>query len=246
VRTIHIIALFAMLLLSHTASAREKFFVPTSAGGIAVEGFGNCSEAPCPAVMILSGSKGFGKSVYDDIGQTFQTAGLNAYLVHVLTPTDLDVIAKADGAGGRIAYYADRLEGWVSGVSAVAAYLKSQQQHGGKVGLLGISLGAQIASAASTGHTDIDTLVLVDGGFPNGYSQQVEILPPLLLIWGSDDQTFRLSIGLELERTAKRIGVPVAFDVYQGGPHDFFLRSGTSNATAAHKSAANYLVRWLR
>ena len=244
--TTQITALFAMLLVATAASAREKFFVPTPAGEIAVERFVDCSEATCPAVMILSGSRGFGASIYDKIGQTFRTAGLDAYLVHVLTSSDLDVIANANGARARIAYYADRLEGWMSDVSAVAAYLKSQPQHGGKLGLLGISLGAQIASAASTGHTDIDTLVLVDGGFPNGYSQQVEILPPLLLIWGSDDQTFPLSIGVDLKKTAQRLGVPVTLDVYQGGAHDFFLRSGTSYAAAAHQSAANYLVRWLR
>jgi hypothetical protein len=53
------------------------------------------------------------------------------------------------------------------------------------------------------GRTDIDALVLVDGGFPNGYSQPVRSLPPLLLIWGSADQTFPLLIGQELQRTAK-------------------------------------------
>ena len=241
----HITVLLVVFLLSTAASARDKIFVPTAAGEIAAERLGDCSEALCPAVMILSGSRGFGSSVYDEIGQTFRAAGLNAYLVHILTPTDLDVIANANGAGARIAYYAERLEGWMADVSHVAAYLKRQPLHGGKVGLLGISLGAQIASAASTGHTDLDALVLVDGGFPNGYSPQVDILPPLLLIWGSDDQTFPLSIAAEMERTAQRIGSPVTLDVYQGGAHDFFLRSGTNTAAAAHQSAASYFARWL-
>lgn len=35
----------------------------------------------------------------------------------------LDVIANADEARARIAYYAEWLEGWISGVSGVAAYL---------------------------------------------------------------------------------------------------------------------------
>lgn len=242
----YIIVLIVMSLLSTAASARDKFSVPTPSGEITVESFGNCSEALCPAVMILSGSRGFGASAYDEIGQTFRAAGLNAYLVHILTPTDLEVIANANGAGARIAYYANRLEGWISDVGAVAAYLKEQPRHGGKVGLLGISLGAQIASAASVGQTNIDTLVLVDGGFPNGYSKQVGILPPLLLIWGSDDQTFPMSVGVELERTAQKIGVPATLETYRGGAHDFFLRSGSSNASAAHQSAASYLLRWLQ
>jgi dienelactone hydrolase len=240
------LALFSMLLLSPVASARETFFVPTPTGDIEVEHFGDCSQAICPAVLILSGSRGFGASVYDEIGQEFRAAGLNAYLVHVLTQADLNVIAQADGARARIAFYAERLEDWMAGVRSVAAYLESQPRHGGKVGVLGVSLGAQIAAAASTGQTNIDALVLVDGGFPNGHSRPVAWLPPLLLVWGSDDQTFPLSVGTELQRTAQRIGVPVTLDVYQGGAHDFFLRSGTSNAKAAHRSAADYLVRWLR
>lgn len=36
-----------------------------------------------------------------------------------------------------------------------------------------------------TRRADIDALVLVDSGFPNGYSQPVRSLPPRLLIWGA-------------------------------------------------------------
>ncbi len=240
------IAVVLLSLLSTAASARDSFLVPTPTGEVIVERLGDCSEAFCPAVIILSGSRGFGAQVYDEIGQTFRAVGLNAYLVHVLTAADLAVIANANGASSRIAYYADRLEGWTSDVGAVAAYLKKLPKHGGKVGLLGISLGAQIASAESVGKTNIDALVLVDGGFPNGYSQHVDSLPPLLLIWGSDDQTFPLSVGAALKKTAQQIEVPVTFDVYQGGAHDFFLRAGTSNASAAHQSAASHLLTWLQ
>lgn len=243
-----ITALFAMLLpaAASAQSVRQQFFVPTPAGEVAVEGFGDCPDTTCPAVLILSGSRGFGASVYDEIGQTFRASGLNAYLVHVLSPTDLDAIANAGGARARIAYYAERLQSWTSGVQSVAAYLKDQPQHGDRVSLLGISLGAQIASATAVGQTDIDALVLVDGGFPNDYSQPIDILPPLLLIWGSDDQTFPLSIAQELQRTMQQIGLPVALDVYEGGAHDFFLRSGSTNADAAHQGAADFLVQRLR
>jgi acetyl esterase/lipase len=87
--------------------------------------------------------------------------------------------------------------------------------------------------------------VLVDGAFPNSHSQPVHSLPPLLLIWGSDDRMFPLLIGRELQRTAQKLGGPVTLDVYKGGAHDFFLRSGTRNAEAAHQSAANFLASYL-
>lgn len=243
-----IIATFSIFLFSAGANAqssRQQFTVPTAGGGILVESFGDCANATCPAVLILSGSRGFGASVYDEIGQTFRASGLNAYLVHVLSAADLDAIGTAGSARARIAYYAQRLPDWISTVQRVAAHLEGQPRHGGKVGVLGISLGAQIASAASVGRGDIDALVLVDGGFPNGYSQPVRSLPPLHLIWGSADQTFPLSIGRELQRMAQQLGGPVTLDVYEGGAHDFFLKSRTRNAGAAHRSAADFLASYL-
>ncbi|RVI05233.1 alpha/beta hydrolase [Sinorhizobium meliloti] len=242
------ITAFIISLLAVAANAqpfRQQFTVPTQSGRVLVEGFGNCANAVCPAVLILSGSKGFGAPVYDEIGQTFQAAGLNAYLVHVLSAADLDAIATASGARARIAYYAQRLSDWTSAVQGVATYLKDQPRHGGKIGVLGISLGAQTASVAMVGRADIDALVLVDGGFPNGYSQPVRSLPPLLLIWGSADQTFPLSIGRELQQTAQRLGGPAILDVYDGEAHDFFLRSASHSADAAHQSAAEFLAAHL-
>jgi dienelactone hydrolase len=237
-----VLVFLAGMFVNAHAGSRLQFTVPTPTGRVPVESFGNCANATCPAVVILSGSKGFGASIYDEIGQALRAAGLNAYLVHVLSADDLNAIATADNARVRIAYYVQRLPDWISAVQSVAAYLESQPHHGGKLGVLGISLGAQIASAASAGRSDIGALVLVDGGFPNGYSHPVRSLPPLLLIWGSADRTFPLSIGRELQRTAQLLGRPVTLDVYEGGAHDFFLRPGTGNASAAHQSAADFLM----
>ncbi len=195
--------------------------------------------------MILSGSKGFAAPAYNEIGQALRAAGLSSYLVHILSEDDLDAIARAPGPKARIAYYAQRLPAWTSAVQGVVAWLEDQPHHKGRVGILGISLGAQIASAASVGHDDVDALVLVDGGFPNGYSQAVRSLPPLLLIWGSADRTFPLSIGRELQRKAQQLGGPVTLAVYNGGAHDFFLRSRTRDAAAAHQSVADFLMSFL-
>lgn len=221
-------------------ASRDRLTVPTSNGGLLVEGFGTCTEPTCPVVLILSGSKGFAAPAYDELGQTFRKAGLNAYLTHVLSADDLNNIASAPDSKSRIAYYARGLPDWVARVREVASYLAVQPHHG-RVGLLGISLGAQTASAASVGHSDIDAVVLVDGGFPSGYTQPIRSLPPLLLIWGSADKTFPLPIGQELKRTAERNGGAATLDVYEGGAHDFFLKAGTPNVRAAHRNAATFL-----
>lgn len=83
------------------------------------------------------------------------------------------------------------------------------------------------------------------GVFPHGYLRHVRSLPPLLLIWGSADTTFPLSIGRELQRTVLQLGGPITLDVYEGGAHYFFLRSGTGDAVAAHHNAAEFLAEYL-
>ncbi|MBY2932909.1 hypothetical protein [Rhizobium leguminosarum] len=85
---------------------------------------------------------------------------MDAYLVHVLSPGDLDTIATTREAGTRIAYSEQQLSGWILAVQGVVAYLKGQPRSGGKIGILGISLGAQIASAASLGRSIIEAEVV--------------------------------------------------------------------------------------
>lgn len=227
------------------ASSRHQFTITTRGGPILIESFGGCAKARCPAVVILSGSRGFAAPAYDEIGGRFQAAGLSAYLVHVLSKDDLDAIRMAGSVQTRLAYYARRMPDWTSSVLSVVTQLREQPRHGGKLGVMGISLGAQIASAASAGRSDIDALVLVDGGFPSGYSQSVHSFPPLHLIWGSADRTFPLSIGRALHLKAQQLGGYATLDVYDGETHDFFLKSDGRNVAAAHRSAADFLTVYL-
>ncbi|WP_157785607.1 hypothetical protein [Sinorhizobium fredii] len=48
---------------------------------------------------------------------------MNAYLVHLLSPENLDAIATASGAHARIAYSVQQLPAWIMAVQGVAAYL---------------------------------------------------------------------------------------------------------------------------
>jgi dienelactone hydrolase len=232
-----------ILMGSAQAGTRQQFTVQTSSGEILVESFLS-SAAERPAVLILSGSKGFGSFAYDEIGQMFRAAGIDAYLVHLLSPLDQRAIASAGTARARTAYYAKRLPDWIAAVRGVAAYLNREPHHAGRVGLLGISLGAQTAAAASVGESDIAALVLVDG-VPNGYSQPIRSLPPTHLIWGSADRVFPLSIGQELRDLVHSVGSSSSLVVFEGGTHDFFLKSGARQARAAHESAAKFLASTL-
>ncbi len=106
----------AVFSANAAAMARQPFAVETSVGTVRIESFGNCARATCPAVLVLSGSKGFRAPAYDEIGATLKAAGLSAYLVHALTPADLAAIGNAAGcrrapAGSRLPYRASRANG---------------------------------------------------------------------------------------------------------------------------------------
>ncbi len=111
--------------------------------------------------------------------------------------------------------------------------------------MLGISLGAQIAAAASIDRADIGALLLVDGGFPNDNLQRVRFLPPLHLIWGGADTIFPPSIGRKLQQLALGLGGPASLDIYEGEAHDFFLNLAARQARVAHTRAADFFVSQL-
>lgn len=226
------------------AAVRRQFVVAASNGNVLVEAFSSASGPARPAVVILSGSKGFASPAYDELGRRFEAAGLDAYLVHVLSASDVATIAGAGNAGARIGYYAARLPDWIASVRGVVSYLDNQPRHAGRVGMLGISLGAQIAAAAAGQTAGINALVLVDGAFPNGYSKPRRALPPLHIVWGGADRVFPVSTARELQQRARELGGSASLDIQKGGAHDFFLKSDRQ-AAAAHQSAADFFVSQL-
>ena len=243
-----LIAALGTILVITGASAQsnpQRFTVSTASGPILVESFGSCLRPVCPAVIVLSGSKGFAARGYRNIEETLRAAGLDAYLVPVLSADDLDAIATANGAKARIAFYERRMPDWITAVRRVIANLQSRPHQSGRVGVVGISLGADIASAASIGQADVGALVLVDGGLPMGYSQPIRPLPPLLLIWGGADRTFPLSVGRDLQRRAQGIGGSATLRVYEGGGHDFFLQAENKTAGRAQQDTADFLTAHL-
>ncbi|WP_081925647.1 dienelactone hydrolase family protein [Bosea sp. UNC402CLCol] len=234
------LSLLCIAQAANAQSGRRQIDVPSLNEPVIIESYESCDRPSCPAALILSGSKGFKAKAYSEIIRKFNAADLNVYLVHFLSQADIDMIAKAENAHARLAYYAKRLPDWIFAVRGVIAHLKAKPNRV-PIGVLGISLGAQVASAASVGRDDIGALVLIDGALPSDHPRPVSSLPPLLLIWGSADQVFPLPVGRDMQRSAQRLGGFAALSVYENGAHDFFLKPGTKNADAATRDAIDFL-----
>jgi dienelactone hydrolase len=227
------------------AAARQPSTLHTNAGDVLIECVAHCADMTRPAVLVLSGSKGFASPAYDELGQHFEDAGLRAYLLHFLSPSDQDAIAHAGSSPARVQYYATRQTAWIAEVQAAVAHFNERAHGNGKVGVLGISLGAEIAATASANSAGIRALVLVDGTFADDYAQPLRSLPPLQLIWGNADHTFPLSQGLELQRRARQLGGVARLNIYKGCAHDFFVRTDVPQARDAHRDAAHFFATQL-
>ena len=235
----------AMVWSPPAQADRQQITLPTINGSVLIETFASEVGGMRPAIVVLSGAKGFDAPVYDEMARTLGAAGLDVFLVHFLSAADLKTIESAGSARARIRYYAEQLPAWSAAVDAAVSYLEADPSHGGRVGVLGISLGAQIAAAAMANNTEIRALVLVDGGFPNNYAEPIASMPPLHLIWGGADQTFPLIIGQDLKQMVEGLGGVADLNVYEGAGHDFFVRSGTRQGNAAREDAADFLARAL-
>ncbi|MGG7516748.1 dienelactone hydrolase family protein [Allorhizobium undicola] len=249
-RTILITALATCAALSparaQTEASRKQLEFQAAGTTVKVEKFGPCITRSCQKILILSGSKGLRSKVYDDLGHAFQAAGLDPYLVHYLSEDDLARISKAGGAKQRKAFYAERLAYWTTLVQSIASQLNGDQDKNNRIGILGISLGAQVAYSAVTQSSAFGAIVLVDGGFPENHLPLRRALPPALLLWGSEDKIFSVSMAKKIQASTIQLGGSAALEIFDGGEHDFFLKHDTKDALQAHQKAAEFLTSTLK
>ncbi|WP_284758973.1 dienelactone hydrolase family protein [Agrobacterium sp. fls2-241-TYG-188a] len=127
-----------------------------------MDAFARKQETGRPAVIILSGSRGFKPLAYDEIAASLVDAGLDVYLAHLLSQDDLKSIQAAKDSRARIAYYEKRRRDWLARLAGVVHHIRHQEHHA-KTGLLGISLGAETAAIAISEGLSVDAAVLVAG-----------------------------------------------------------------------------------
>ncbi len=220
-----------------TLSTSERQFLVTS---YMIPGSG-----PRPAVLALSGSRGYGAKAYERLANALNSSGIDAFFIHFLSDEDIEAIEKAGSTSSRKAYYARRWDDWIASVSATASEIKKRSLYRGKVGLLGVSLGAAVATASASNSTDIAALVAVDGSFPESRFDRVKSLPPLLAIWGAADRVFSPAVGKRLRDFARSLGGDAELEIYERAPHAFFLDYENEQALRALARVRDFFVERL-
>ena len=155
-----------------------------------------------------------------------------------------DVGARVRAAGG---VPDDQVVGDVAGAMA---FLRAQQNHNGKIGVIGFCSGGRHAYLCACRIADLDAVVDCWGGnvvvddksqlnakrpaAPIDLTEQLRA--PLLGIFGNDDQNPNADQVNRTEATLKRLGKTYEFHRYDGAGHAFF---NTSRAAHRPEQAAD-------
>lgn len=224
----------------------EVLTLPGSERRLSLTSFTISGAAPRPAVLVLSGTRGFGAKAYKRLANTLNAAGIDAFFVHFLSEEDIAEIERAASVASRKAIYARRWDEWMASVRAAVETIETRPLYRGRLGLLGVSLGAAVATAAAADNPRVAALVAIDGSASEDALDKAKSIPPLLAIWGSADQLFSVAMGERLRDVASALGVEAELEVYEREPHAFFLEHENKQAISALTRVREFLSERLQ
>ena len=238
-----VVATIAAVSLAHAQSIKgQGLTLAAPERPVHVTLFKAPGDAPRPKLLLLHGAGGFGRQLanYNRFGSDLAQAGFDAYLVYYYSDAD----QRSMDAGQDV--FETRYTAWAKLVDDLADSLAKQKDSNGRVGLIGFSNGAILASGASGLDANIGAAVIYYGAEPWPLKTPIKHWPPLLILHGDADQVINVSAGKELATAAKRLGGPVELVIYSGESHGFAVRPDDKNATDAQKRALAFLKQNLQ
>jgi dienelactone hydrolase len=239
----------AALAASSTAQAQQdkSISMPVTAqrnafksGGknIAVETFQRSQgsgTSPRPAILMLHGADGLGHNTqYREAARHVAAAGYQVHLVHYL-----------DRTGEKRASFSTLFQNFMPWMSTVQDALTFAANHPGadpgRLGIVGISLGAALGLAVSSTNPRVKALVNYFGPLPQGAIAATSRLPPTLVLHGSADPIVPVANAYAVEALLRQQNVPHEIKVYPGQGHGF---RGAAEEDATRRALA-FLQRHL-
>ncbi|MCG7393158.1 dienelactone hydrolase family protein [Microvirga sp. ACRRW] len=209
---------------------RNRF---TSGGRtIAVETFQTAGATQRPALLMLHGADGLSYNAqYRKGAQEVAAAGYQVHLVHYL-----------DRTGEKRASFATLFQNFMPWMNTVQDALSFAADYpgadAGRIGIIGISLGAALGLAVSSTDPRVKTLVNYFGPLPQGAIATAARLPPTLVLHGSVDPIVPVANAYAVEALLRQQNVPHEVKVYPGQGHGF--------RGAAEKDATQTALAFLR
>jgi carboxymethylenebutenolidase len=221
--------------------AGQKISLATPERAVNLTYFRAPGNAARPAVLLLHGAGGFDRQIasYNRYGSALANSGIDAYLVNYYSAADQQGMLRG------MDVFQNRYVAWVKLVDDLADSVLKNKDSNGKVGLIGFSNGAILASGAGARDANIAAAVIYYGGAPWSTLGPVNHFPPLLILHGDADQIIPVREGKMLADFARQFGAKVDLVIYPGESHGFGSRLGTADGADALTRTVAFLRKEL-
>jgi carboxymethylenebutenolidase len=131
---------------------------------------------------------------------------------------------------------------WLETIGDVLAFAERQPAaDAGRIGIIGISLGAYLGLSIATRDARVKTVVDFYGGLPQAFVADAGKLPPTLILHGDADRIVPVDEAHRLQRLLAEHGVPHETRIYPGEGHLFTPLT----ALDAARRTMSFLGRWV-
>jgi dipeptidyl aminopeptidase/acylaminoacyl peptidase len=187
---------------------------PSGGDAVTVERFEPPAAGRHPAVLFLHGADGLERrgETYRQMARQFAGHGYAVFLVHYL--------GRARSAYGGL--FANPLQclGWLRTVRDALTYVTRQPGvDARRIGAVGISLGAYLATTLGTQDARLRAVVDCFGGLPDPFAYGLTRMPPVLILHGANDPVVPVREAYKLERLLRDKELPYEMWIYPGGGH---------------------------
>lgn len=171
------------------------------------------TSGTAPAVIVVHGSGG-GGSYFEYYAREFTKLGYFVFIVHYFESTNtawanIHLIEK---------HFLTWMQTLADCVSHVASHVGVDC---GRIGLLGVSLGAYLSTALAAQDHRIAAVVDIFGGIPKDVAPNVRRMPPTLILHGDADSIVPVSEADFLESVLQRVRAPYQKVILEGQGHGF-------------------------
>src|SRR3954470_18676757 len=194
----------------------------TYASGMAaidIDQFEPHTDSPHPALLVLHGSGGAASYWMDQFGPALNKFGAAIYAPHYFDKTETRWASTEIILDGR------HFIAWLKAVQDALDYIAGRPRvDPGRIGVVGVSLGAYLAVALGIEERRIQAVVEISGGVPLGWEDRLRgEMGPGLFLHGERDQVVPVSEARKLEKLLKEHGVKHESAIFPDETHWFSM-----------------------